>query len=120
MSESPVSKSPPRVQRRADLEFTPRFEYGDQAEAAPFCGEADGVELGAGYGRLTNARFPWTIRYDEVLLVVEGELTVHAGGAALTAGPGDSVFLPAGTALEYEAERALIFYAIHPADWASR
>lgn len=113
-----MTRSPPRVQRRDELCFTPRFEYGDQAQAAPFCGAEDGVELGAGYARMTNARFPWTIRYDEVLLVVEGALTIHTGGAALKAGPGDSIFLPAGTALEYEAQSALIFYAIHPANWA--
>ena len=32
---------------------------------------------------------------------------------------GDTDF-PAGTELIYEADSALIFYAIHPADWASR
>lgn len=115
-----MTKSKPRLARFDEMSFAPRFEYGDQASAAPFCGEADGVELGAGYGRMTNARFPWTIRYDEVLLVVEGELTVHMDGGSVTAGPKDLIFLPAGTALEYEAESALIFYAIHPADWASR
>ena len=96
-----MSKSTPRLGRFAAQSFAPRFEYGDQAAAAPFCGEEDGVELGAGWGRLTNARFPWTIKYDEVLLVVEGELTVHLADGALTAGPKDTIFLPAGTALEY-------------------
>ena len=66
----------------------------------------------------TAARFPWTIKYDEVLLVVEGELTVHTAEGALKAGPKDTIFLPKGTALEYEAEDALIFYAIHPANRA--
>ncbi len=107
-----------RVQPFQDLSFSPRFEYGDQASAAPICGADDLVELGAGFGRMTNARFPWTIKYDEVLLVVEGELTVHTAEGALKAGPKDTIFLPKGTALEYEAEDALIFYAIHPANWA--
>ena len=115
-----MKKSPARVAKFADMAFSPRFEYGDQAAAAPFCGEADGVELGAGWGRMTNARFPWTIKYDEVLLVVEGELTVHLADGPITAGPKDLIFLPAGAELEYEAESALIFYAIHPADWATR
>ena len=114
-----MTKSPPRVQRRVDLSFVPRFEYGDQAQVAVFCDEADGVELGAGYARMTGARIPWTIRYDETILVIEGELTIHANGEALTAGPGDSVFLPSGTELIYEADSALLFYAIHPANWAS-
>lgn len=108
----------PRVTAFNDLSFQRRFEYGDQAQAAPICGADDLIELGAGFGRMTNARFPWTIRYDEVLLVVEGELTVHTAEGALKAGPKDTIFLPKGTALEYEAESALIFYAIHPANWA--
>ena len=108
----------PRVDKFDDLIFQPRFEYGDQAQAAQICGADDLVELGAGFGRMTNARFPWTIKYDEILLVVEGELTVHTKEGALTAGPKDTIFLPKGTALEYEAKDALIFYAIHPANWA--
>lgn len=106
-----------RVNKFNDLVFHPRFEYGDQAQAAVICGPDDLVALGAGYGRMTNARFPWTIKYDEVLLIVEGELTVHTEAGALKAGPKDTIFLTKGTALEYEAENALIFYAIHPANW---
>ncbi len=108
----------PRVSVFADLRFQPRFEHGDQAQAVQICGADDMVALGAGFGRMTNARFPWTIKYDEVLLVIEGRLTVHTAEGELTAGPKDTIFLPRGTALEYEAENALIFYAIHPADWA--
>ena len=29
-----MSKSPPRVARLADASFTPRFEYGDEAQVA--------------------------------------------------------------------------------------
>lgn len=107
----------PRLHKFSDLTFQPRFEYGDQAQAAVICGPDDLVALGSGFGRMTNARFPWTIKYDEVLLVIEGELTVHTAAGAMTAGPKDTIFLPHGTALEYEAENALIFYAIHPANW---
>ena len=113
-----MPKSPPRVTRFADLQFSPRFEYGDQAQAVQICGPDDMSELGAGFGRLTHARFPWTIKYDEIIIVLEGSLTIHTGGEALTAGPFDSIWLPAGTELEYAAENALIVYAIHPANWA--
>lgn len=108
----------PRLMRFSDQEFQPRFEYGDQAQAAVISSGDDLTELGTGFGRLTQARFPWTIKYDEVLLVVEGRLTVYTDDGAITAGPRDTIWLPKGTALEYEAESALIFYAIHPANWA--
>ena len=113
-----MGKSPPRVNRFADLNFQPRFEYGDQAAATQVCGAEDMSELASGYGRLTNARFPWKIKYDEILIVLEGELTVHVNGESLTAGQFDSIWLPKGTSVEYEAENALIVYAIHPANWA--
>ena len=113
-----MPKSPPRLHRFAELQFNPRFEHGDQASAVQVCGPDDLSELGAGFGRLTNARFSWTIKYDEILIVLEGSLRVHTGGMVLEAGPRDSIWLPAGTELEYEAENALIAYAIHPANWA--
>lgn len=115
-----MTKSPPRVHRMKDLTFNPRFEYGEQAQAVQVCGPDDGSELGAGFGRLTNARFPWTIKYDEILIVLEGTLRIHTGGEVLEAHAQDSIWLPAGTELEYEAENALICYAIHPANWADR
>ena len=74
-----MPKAAPRVMRFRDADFRPRFEYGDQAQAANLCGEADGSELGSGLVRLTNARIPWTIKYDEVVLVLEGALTIQTG-----------------------------------------
>ena len=99
------------------LEFAPRFEYGDVAEVAGVCGDSDGTELGVGWGRLTNARIPWTIKYDEVLTVFEGQLRLHTGGETYELGPRDCIWLPNGTELVYEAESALIHFAIHPSNW---
>ncbi|MEM7170325.1 MAG: cupin domain-containing protein [Pseudomonadota bacterium] len=113
-------KASVRVQRFEDLVFQPRFEYGDMAQVAGVCGADDGTDLGVGYGRLTKARIPWTIKYDEVLTVLEGHLTVHVGDQRLEAGPRDCIWLPAGTELVYEAEAALISFAIHPSNWAEK
>ena len=110
-------KAAPRLLRFGDLEFVPRFEYGDMAEVAGICGTTDGTELGAGWGRLRDARIPWTIRYDEVLTVFEGLLRVHAGGEVHELHPRDCLWLPKGTELVYEADSALVHFAIHPADW---
>ena len=74
----------------------PRFEHGDQAQAAPLCGTDDGSKLGAGFGRLTNASFEWTVQYDEIMLVLEGEVTAITQAETLKAGPKDTIWLPAG------------------------
>ena len=114
------AKTPPRVARFDELAFVPRAEGGDMAQLAQVSGTEDGTPLGCGFARMTKARIEWTVKYDEVLIVLEGSLKVHVDSQVLEAGPKDSIWLPAGTALVYEAEEALIAYAIHPADWAER
>ena len=112
-----IDKAGVRVERFDKLEFAPRFEYGEMAEVSGVCGAEDGTELGVGWGRLSNARIPWTIRYDEVLTVFEGVLMLHANGVVHELQPRDSIWLPSGTELVYEAESALIHFAIHPSNW---
>jgi ethanolamine utilization protein EutQ len=114
-----VEKSAPRLMRFTDAEFSPRFEYGDQAQVAALCGAENGTRLGAGLVRLTGASIPWTIKYDELIHVLEGAFTVETAGGTLTARARDSIWLPAGTRLTYQSEQALLFYAIYPADWAA-
>ena len=112
-----TGKSPVRIVRFDDIEFAPRFEYGAMAEVAGVCGADDGSELGVGWGRLHNARIPWTIRYDEVLTVFEGELRLHTGGKVHKLQVRDCIWLPAGSELVYEAQSALVHFAIHPSNW---
>ena len=112
-----MSKSVLRVERFDNLKFVPRFEYGHMAEVATTCTDADGTPLGTGFVRLKQAKIPWTICYDEVLTVIEGELTLHASGETVILKALDSIWLPDGTELVYEAEHALVSYAIHPNSW---
>lgn len=100
------------------LGFAPRFEYGDQAAVSVVTGSGEGTVLGTGFGRFTNAEIPWTTKYDEVLLVIEGHVTVRTPAGYLEAGPNDCIWLPNGTELTYIAKSALVFYAIHPSNWA--
>lgn len=67
---------------------------------------------------MTKASIPWTVRYDEVLVVLEGQITARTADGDLTANPQDCIWLPAGTQLTYIAENTLVFYAIEPANWA--
>lgn len=113
------SKAPARVAPLKQAEFLPRFAYGHMAEAAVVTGtDGDGTRLGSGFVRMKDAEIPWTIQYDEVILVLEGQLTVRTAQGDLTAGPMDCIWLPDGTELTYIAEEALMFYAIEPANWA--
>ncbi len=113
-----MSKTPPKTVSPKALSFQPRFAFGDQAQVAVVSEPEDGTALGAGYVRMQDAEIPWTIKYDEVVLVVEGALTIRTGGVDHVAGPGEAIWLPEGTELVYLADEALLFYAIHPANWA--
>jgi len=103
-----------------DAVFSPRFEYGDQAQVAQLCGAEDGSKLGAGLVRMTKSSIPWTIKYDEFILVLEGTFTVVTDNDELVANAMDAMWLPAGTSLTYKSDKALLLYAIHPTDWATR
>ena len=72
-----VEKSPARVIKQAQAQYLPRFEYGHMAEASVVTGPEDGTKLGSGFARMKNAEIPWTIKYDEVIVVLEGELTIR-------------------------------------------
>ena len=102
------------------LGFLPRFEYGHQAQIAEVTGRAQGTVLGSGFARFSDAKIPCTIKYDEVLLVLEGQVTIETSDGDLVAGPQDCIWLPAGTELTYLSESALVFFAIHPANWAEQ
>lgn len=100
------------------LAFMPRFEYGAMAQITEVTGSGDNTSLGTGFARFTDAEIPWTVRYDEVLLVLEGQVTVRTPNGDLVAGPMDCIWLPNGTDLTYISTSALVFYAIQPANWA--
>ena len=100
------------------LEFSPRFAYGNVAKVTEVTGACDGAQLGTGFGRFTNAEIPWTVKYEEVLLVIEGEITVRTVQGDLTAGAQDCIWLPKGIKLTYIADSALVFYAMQPTNWA--
>lgn len=100
------------------LTFSPRFDYGHMAQVTEVVGAGDGAQLGAGFARFINAEIPWTVRYEEVLLVIEGQITVRTAAGDLTAGPQDCIWLPKNTELTYVADSALVFYAMQPTNWA--
>jgi len=78
------------------------------------------LRYGVGLVKLTSADIPWTIKYDEFILVLHGSFTVTTETEELTASAMQSIWLPAGTKLTYKSDQAFLLYAIHPTDWASK
>ncbi len=58
----------------------------------------------------------WTVTYDEILFIHEGNLRLKVGDEVYCAGPGDTLWIPRDTPLTYLAEEDVwFFFAVCPA-----
>jgi ethanolamine utilization protein EutQ len=79
---------------------------------------ADGSPMAAGYMTLNKGEFPWTLTYDEVDIVLEGELVITRGDTAVHANPGDAIFIPKGSSITFGTPTMVRFvYVAFPANW---
>ena len=77
--------------------------------------------LGAGLMEMERTTFPWTPNYDEMDYVIEGELSILIGGEKVTAGPGEVIYIPKGSAIQFSVpEKARFLYFVYPADWQNQ
>ncbi|MEJ5022640.1 hypothetical protein WH297_23280 [Ochrobactrum vermis] len=113
-------KTPPRVMQFSSLEFQPRFAFPEMANVVEVAGVEDGSKLAGGFARFNNARIPWQVKYDELVLVLDGQLSIETERETLQAGQFDTIWLPSGTELTYFAENALVFYSLYPSNWAQQ
>lgn len=74
--------------------------------------------LGAGLMEMEDTTFPWTLNYDEMDYVIDGELTVVIRGERITAGPGEVIYIPKGSSIEFSVRgKARFLYFVYPANW---
>lgn len=99
----------------ASLERSP----GQEAEV--FVGnlidERHGGPITVGYGRYGPGQtLAETIAVDDVMIVLEGRLSVSTGSGDVTAGPGEIVYMPKGQAVTIRSheEGALTAYVTYP------
>ncbi len=84
---------------------------------------ADGSPMAAGYMALDappggTGEFPWTLTYDEVDVVLDGELVITRGSEVVRGGPGDTIFIPKGSSITFGTPSFVRFvYVAFPADW---
>lgn len=71
--------------------------------------------MGAGIGVFENCAMEWTVTYDEVLFILDGQFRLKTRQGTFHAGPGDTLWIPEGTWLVYEADAPVtFFYAVAP------
>jgi ethanolamine utilization protein EutQ len=79
---------------------------------------ADGSSMAAGYMMLEKGEFPWTLTYDEVDIVLEGELVITRGSISAHGRPGDVIFIPKGSSITFGTpNRVRFIYVAFPANW---
>lgn len=78
----------------------------------------DGSSMAAGFMQWDNAFFPWTLNYDEIDLVLDGELHVRHEGETMIAKAGDVMFIPKNSSIEFGTPSHVRFlYVAWPANW---
>ncbi|MBI3244803.1 MAG: DUF861 domain-containing protein [Chloroflexi bacterium] len=117
---APATLPPLKVVRGANVVLE-AFEPGASANTRlrDVITSGNGSPMGAGYMSLERGEFPWTLNYDEVDVVLEGELVITRGGERVRGGPGDCIFIPKGSTITFGTPGGVrFFYVTFPADWA--
>ena len=96
----------------------PTGNAGDQVFTHDLFTLEESPRLGAGVMEMRATTFPWTLQYDEIDYVLEGTLSIRSGSSTVTAGPGQLILIPKGSAIEFSApDYARFLYITYPADW---
>jgi len=108
-----------KLVRRADVTLKPWGSDGRCSLATYIDSEVSGT-IGCSLSYFDQCSIPWTIHYDEFLVVIDGHYRMPVGDKVYEATPGDVLWLPNGTALCYEGDKALIFTSVYPVNWRAR
>jgi len=106
--------------RRFSIADAP-FERSPGQDGDVFAGnlvdERHGGAITVGYGRYGPGQsISETLAVDDVMIVLEGRLSVSTDDGTVTAGPGEIVYMPKGEAVTIRAheEGAVTAYVTHP------
>lgn len=106
--------------RRKDMEFTNFGGPPGKAGIARLVGPELSRTMGGGIATFDGCSIEWTVLYDELVVVLEGRFRLRLGRRRIEAGPGDVIWIPEGTALRYEGDKAVVAYVLYPVDWRRR
>lgn len=60
----------------------------------------------------------WTLNYDEIDIVLEGELIITRGNEQVRGGPGDVIYIPKGSSITFGTpSRTRFVYVVFPVNW---
>lgn len=122
-NNKPICENPKVMMVEGDkvvMEPFPEAPAGQKVCLTDVITEREG-SLGAGFMTFENAELPWTLQYDEVDYVVEGEFTIKTGGKLYSMKQGDVFHIPKGTSVVFGSPSfGKVFYSVYPANWMAQ
>lgn len=77
--------------------------------------------LGCGLMVMEDTTFDWLLEYDEVDYIIDGQLDVLIEGRKISAGPGEIIFIPKKSKIQFSVTgNARFVYVTYPADWQNQ
>lgn len=91
------------------------LQVGDhEAYVGYIADEEEGSEIGLAYIRFRKGvQFDFLWAYDEVAVVLNGSLTVRIGDEIITAGVGESIYMPAGVHGAFDIREDVEAFCVH-------
>jgi len=78
----------------------------------------DRSPMGAGYMSLDKGEMQWTLTYDEIDIVLEGELVITRGIEQVRGKTGDVIYIPKGSSITFGTPNWTRFvYVTFPVNW---
>jgi ethanolamine utilization protein EutQ len=78
----------------------------------------DRSPMGAGYMSLDKGEMQWTLTYDEIDIVLEGELVITRGSEQVRGKTGDVIYIPKGSSITFGTPSWTKFvYVVFPVNW---
>ena len=118
-----VSNLPPlKIVRMANVQVEPFLEGkttpGTNVWLKDVVVKEDRSPMGAGYMSLDKGEMQWTLTYDEIDIVLEGELVITRGSEQVRGKTGDVIYIPKGSSITFGTPNWTRFvYVVFPVNW---
>ncbi|HEY9528186.1 MAG TPA: cupin domain-containing protein [Anaerolineales bacterium] len=118
-----ISNLPPlKVVRMANVQVEPFLEGkntpGTNVWLKDVVVTEDRSPMGAGYMSLDKGEMQWTLTYDEIDIVLEGELVITRGSEQVRGKTGDVIYIPKGSSITFGTPSWTRFvYVVFPVNW---
>ena len=119
----PASNLPPlKVVKMSNVQVEPFLEGkttpGTNVWLKDVVVTQDRSPMGAGYMSLDKGEMQWTLTYDEIDIVLEGELVITRGSEQVRGKTGDVIYIPKGSSITFGTPNWTRFvYVVFPVNW---